>query len=125
MDQRIFSGIYPAGIVYADRTRQKGGDYARLAFLPYDTLELEFSTDCPPELKKLIERDAEKIQSRAGQEFRVSTVGQTVLLGSGLLQTESAPSTRQCMRPQLNHDFDGVAPMSEHNLIEGIQARSE
>src|SRR3546814_11285018 len=36
MDQRIFSGIYPAGIVYADRTRQKGGDYARLAFLPYE-----------------------------------------------------------------------------------------
>src|SRR3546814_11083186 len=45
MDQRIFSGIYPAGIVYADRTRQTGGDYARLAFLPYDTLALAFSTD--------------------------------------------------------------------------------
>lgn len=37
---RLFSGVYPCGIVYADRYREKGGDYARLAFLPYDTLQL-------------------------------------------------------------------------------------
>lgn len=98
MDQRIFSGVFPAGIVYADRTRQKGGDYARLAFLPFDTLELEFATDCPPELQRVIEVDAAKIQSRAGQEFQVSTVGQTVLLGSGLLHMENSATSRPGMR---------------------------
>lgn len=81
MQSRIFSGIYPTGIVYADRQREKGGDYARLAFLPFSTLELEFATDCPPELAAQIELDAERIQVRVGQDFKVSTCGQTVVLG--------------------------------------------
>lgn len=93
---RIFSGIYPAGIVYADRCREKGGDYARLAFLPFDTLELEFATDCPGALKTLIEQDAARIQAQIGQEFQVSTCGQTVLLGyKHITQTASgAPLSR-------------------------------
>ncbi len=57
-DQRIFIGIYPAGIVYADRTVEVDGDYARLAFLPYSTLELEFSRTCPAELKQEIRDSA-------------------------------------------------------------------
>lgn len=81
MDYRIFSGIYPGGIVYADRQREKGGDYARLAFLPFDTLELEFAVDCPQELADQISLDAERIQVRIGQDFRISTSGQTVVLG--------------------------------------------
>ncbi len=99
MDQRLFSGVFTAGIVYADRTRQKGGDYARLAFLPFDTLELEFATDCPPDLQKIIEHSAAKVQARAGQEFQVSTAGQTVLLGSGLLHTHTQTPSRSGMRP--------------------------
>jgi len=81
MSDRIFTGIYPCGISYADRHRQKGGDYARLAFLPYDSLELKIEADCPPELRKQIEDDAATIQARRGDLFQVSWAGQTVTLG--------------------------------------------
>lgn len=81
MQSRIFSCVYPTGIVYADRQRQKSGDYARLAFLSFSTLELEFSTDCPRELVAQIEDDAERLQMRAGQDFQVSCSGQTITLG--------------------------------------------
>jgi len=82
--QRLFAGAYPCGIVYADRAREKGGDYARLAFLPYDTLVLDVRADCPAALRTLIEADAAVIQAQRGQPFQVSTVGQTVLLGRAL-----------------------------------------
>lgn len=81
MNDRIFRGNYPCGIVYADRKREKHGDYARLAFLPYNTLQLEFADDCPPELRKQIEAEAAAIQSRRGEQFQISTAGQTVTLG--------------------------------------------
>ena len=79
---RLFSGVYPCGIVYADRYREKGGDYARLAFLAYDTLQLRVEEDCPVELRALIETDAAAIQAKRGQLYQVSTSGQTVMLGS-------------------------------------------
>lgn len=78
---RIFSGVYPCGISYADRCREKHGDYARLAFLSYATLELRVEDDCPAELRPLIEADAAAIQAKRGQLFQISTSGQTVLLG--------------------------------------------
>jgi hypothetical protein len=80
-NQRIFIGCYPEGIVYADRTVEIDGDYARLAFLPYSTLELEFSPTCPTELKQEIADSAAHIQAKSGQPFQISTCGQTVLLG--------------------------------------------
>ncbi|MDR5727276.1 MAG: hypothetical protein RB191_07390 [Terriglobia bacterium] len=80
-NQRIFIGIYPAGIVYADRTVEIDGDYARLAFLPYSTLELEFSRTCPAELKSEIRDSAALIQAKRGQAFRISECGQSVMLG--------------------------------------------
>lgn len=82
-ESRLFVGVYPAGIVYADRKREKHGDYARCAFLDYATLTLEVEKDCPAKLREEITLDAAKIQARRGQEFQVSTCGQTVLLGGG------------------------------------------
>ena len=82
-NERIFSGIYPCGIVYADRTVEEAGDYKRLAFLPYSSLELEIKADCPPELAELIRANAATIQARRGQEFQVSACNQTVTLGGG------------------------------------------
>ena len=66
MDRRIFSGIYSTGIVYADRKRDSGGDYARLAFLSFDTLELEIEADCPQGLQQEIIHDAAQVQARKG-----------------------------------------------------------
>lgn len=84
LKERLFSGIYPCGIVYADRLNEKCGDYKRLAFLPYDTLDLDIEGDCPVEMKRIIMSDAERIQAQKGQKFRISFSGQTVTLGSAL-----------------------------------------
>lgn len=82
-NDRLFIGIYPMGIVYADREVEVLGDYKRLAFLSYRTLDLELKPDCPAELRGHIENHAEAIQARRGQQYEVSTSGQTVLLGGG------------------------------------------
>jgi hypothetical protein len=81
LKQRLFSGAYPCGIVYADRAREVAGDYKRLAFLSYASLELEIEHDCPDDLAALIRDDAALIQAQRGQHFQISTAGQTVLLG--------------------------------------------
>ena len=79
--ERLFVGVYPAGISYADRSREKHGDYARCAFLPFGSLKLEVEPDCPRDLRAFIVKDAAKIQARRGEQYVVSGSGQTVLLG--------------------------------------------
>jgi len=81
---RIFSGVYPGGIVWADRHNLSHGDYKRLAFLDFETLALDVEADCPDELRAAIAEDAQGYQVRAGEAFKVSTAGQTVTLGWGL-----------------------------------------
>lgn len=81
-NDRLFSGVYPTGIVYADRAREVGGDYARLAYLNFATLKLEVEANCPADLRQRIELDAAVIQAKRGQQFQTSTAGQAVLLGS-------------------------------------------
>ncbi len=78
---RIFIGVYPEGLVYADRMREVGGDYARLAFLSYRTLELQFDAGCPEYIRPWITKDAAAMQARRGESFQISSCGQTVLLG--------------------------------------------
>lgn len=81
-NNRLFIGVYPCGLVYADRSVERNGDYKRLAFLPYATLKLEIEADCPFVLERDIVRDAGMMQKLAGTHFQISTCGQTVLLGS-------------------------------------------
>lgn len=80
-NERIFAGIFATGISYADRRREKHGDYAPLAFLAFDTLTLRFERDCPPDMRREIAADAQGIQDRRGEAFQISTSGQTVTLG--------------------------------------------
>jgi hypothetical protein len=80
--ERVFVGVFPTGISYADRTVEVGGDYKRLAFLPFDTLVLEWNAKrVPPDVRDYIERDAARLQARSGEDYKVSQVGQTVVLG--------------------------------------------
>ena len=79
---RIFIGAYPEGLVYADRMRESQGDYARLAFLPYSTLELKFDSGCPEYIRPWIIEKAALMQARRGESFQISSCGQTVMLGS-------------------------------------------
>lgn len=81
LDERIFVGIFPTGIGYADRTREKNGDYQRLAHLFFSDLRAEIEPDCPPDLREQIERHMSDIQNRQGEEFQVSASGQTITLG--------------------------------------------
>lgn len=78
---RLFVGLYPAGVVYADKRREKHGDYARCAFLSYRTLKLEVESDCPKPLVTVIKRDAAKLQARRGEDLVYTSSGQTVRLG--------------------------------------------
>lgn len=80
--ERLFIGVYPAGIVYADRKREERGDYKRLGFLPYRSLEIQIDPNCPSCLRTLVEAHAATIQARRGQRFEVSTCGQHVILGA-------------------------------------------
>lgn len=77
---RLFVGVYPEGIVYADRSREEHGDYARVAFLPFGTLELEVSAPKSP-LLTLVRADAAKIAARRGEKFITSGNGQYIILG--------------------------------------------
>ena len=72
---RLFIGIYPCGIVYADKGREVSGDYARLAFLPYRELVVGFEPDCPAAFKPLIEADAARMQARRGERFELDVCG--------------------------------------------------
>lgn len=60
---RVFAGTYPMGIVYGDRAVEVAGDYKRLAFLCFSTLELEFY-DCPDDLVNIIRDDAARFLAK-------------------------------------------------------------
>ena len=78
---RLFIGVYPTGLVYADRAVEVHGDYKRLAFLPYRELVLKVEPDCPAELRAMIEADAATVIARRGERFDTSACGQHVTLG--------------------------------------------
>ena len=71
---RLFAGMFPEGIVYADKGREEHGDYAKLAFLPYRTRVVEYAKNCPPEFRELIEADAK--QYKLGEVVQISSSGQ-------------------------------------------------
>jgi hypothetical protein len=88
--ERLFCGCFGAGLSWADRSRERGGDYARLAFLGFGNLALQIEPDCPPDLRAHIEAQAAALQARRGEEYQVSTSGQTVTLGYALPAIASA-----------------------------------
>ncbi len=109
----LFIGVFPTGISYADRSRERGGDYLKLAFLPYDTLELtwyEPEAKVPAALRTAILADARRVAAKRGQAFPTSTSGQTVTLGGRDKKTvaqldaeiEDMLSTSSASRPNRN-----------------------
>ena len=84
VQDKLFIGVYPCGLVYADRSREEGGDYARLAFLDYATLALDIKDNCPADLRKEVTEHAAGMQGRQGEPYQISSAGQTVTLGSRL-----------------------------------------
>lgn len=89
-DERLFICNHSTGIGYADRTRERNGDYQVLAHLFYSDLRTEIEDDCPADLRALIETHMASIKLRQGQQYQVSTSGQTITLGYAL-SAESQP----------------------------------
>lgn len=111
---RVFAGVFPTGISYADRTVEVGGDYKRLAFLPFDTLSLEWRAKrIPKDVQDYIIKDAAKIQARRGEDYRVSSAGQTVLLG-GSAETRSTPGAKS--PAQLQAEIDAILGPAQRDL---------
>lgn len=81
MSEALFIGVYPTGLVYADRRRERNGDYVRAAYLNYRTLNLEVAPDCPEGLLPNILAHARVIQQRIGEKFQIDQCGHTVVLG--------------------------------------------
>lgn len=81
MKDRLFIGVYPAGIVYADRQREQHGDYKRLGFLSYYTLELKTLPDCPTDLRERIRAHAAGLIAKRCEKHTISACGQYVILG--------------------------------------------
>jgi hypothetical protein len=96
---RLFIGVFPAGISYADRERIRAGDYARLAFLSYATLVLDVEPDCPEYLRKEIEGHAATLQARRGEHYEVSAAGQMVLLGGSATVARAAGAQIEAAHP--------------------------
>lgn len=77
--KRLFAGLYPTGIVYADRKHFGNGGYLVVAFLPYHSLELEIKE---PNNDLLSEIEADAAQYKAGDKLQISASGQYIVLGS-------------------------------------------
>lgn len=79
------------GIVFADRSREKWGDYARCALISFSDLRVTFENDCPDVLRPLIEEKCRAYQRMVGQQFPYSTT-QTITMGYALPEIR-----RQCI----------------------------
>ena len=85
LPNQVFVGIFPGGISYADTSKEEGGDYKRLAFLSYRTLELEIRESCPSDLAEAIRSHAAVYQENPGAALEVSGCHQLVRIGESLL----------------------------------------
>lgn len=115
MNDNIFMGIYPTGILYADRQVIVDRDYKRLGLLFYATLELQLEDDCPDHLARDIESHAASIQMLRGHPFETSQCGSSVILGDAL--RVSTPYTVAEARALLGaslsdgeHEIEGTYP---------------
>ena len=80
----VFLATMPTGWWWTDRTREEHGDFAKLAFLSFSKLELEIYPGCPDNLRQRIEDEAAYFKAMKGQDYQISTAGQTIRLGYGL-----------------------------------------
>ena len=72
------------GLAYCDQSREEHGDYKRIANLYWMDLSFVPAKDASGELLELAREHAKTFQERKGDEVRVTSSGQTVILGWGL-----------------------------------------
>jgi len=88
INDRMLAVIYPTGVYYCDKGQAHGGDYKLIAHLPYSSLILRWDAKIihPDKhiaslLRKWVLENAQKIISRKGAQFEISTCGQWITLG--------------------------------------------
>lgn len=81
---RLFCCHVATGLLWADRSSQRNGDYARLALFNFGNLTLQIEPDCPADLRARIEAQAAALQAKRGEREQVSSSGQFVTLGHDL-----------------------------------------
>lgn len=79
LKERLFIGCFPTGLVYCDKSIEEHGDYKKIAYLNYNTLELEIYSPKSP-LLPAIKRDAIAMQHMRGKPFPIAG-NMTVILG--------------------------------------------
>jgi hypothetical protein len=89
LEDRLFAGVMPAGITYCDRKIEVDGDYKKIAFLAFYDLKLQIF-DKESRLLPLILPDAKRLQRKVGEEYQISLTGQTIILGSGLCNSDTS-----------------------------------
>jgi len=119
---RLFIGDYPGGIVFSDTSRESNGDYRRVAFLPYESLEFIPGKDADTELLSRAKAYAAAIQARVGQWHQVSACGQRVLLGKYVVLNENTLAYLQPERPNLLGVLHGSALKGGHDWKNGTVA---
>ncbi len=105
--ERLFSGFFPCGIVYADRHNEVAGDYKRLGFLSYSTLILDIEPDCPASLQTQIEKDAATFQARRGES---QAIAGNMVITLGLAKCKLTPFCLTETLEIIEHPTKGTIP---------------
>ena len=81
--KRLFVGVTATGVVYCDKSREENRDYLVIARVFFDTLILEWvnKETTPENMLELIRVSATDLQSKRGQEYKISASGQSIILG--------------------------------------------
>jgi hypothetical protein len=74
---RLFCGVFPAGLSFCDRWVEEHGDYKKLAFLSYEHCRFVQVYHETPLLQRIFAHVADL---KPGQQFQVSTTAQYVIL---------------------------------------------
>lgn len=84
-DGWLFIGVYTTGWSYSDKTDTSSGDFKRLAYQYYDTLELKIYDNSDDKKVALIKLLADKNVKMAGEYYQITSSGQKIKLGYGLV----------------------------------------
>lgn len=77
---RLFIGVFPTGLSYADRRQEENGDYKVVAHLSFADLTLDIYEPASVLLQDVVIHAA-RVQARRGEKYAISASGQTVTLG--------------------------------------------
>lgn len=80
--EELFSCVTATGIAFCDKSREVHGDYKKIAHLFFSDLRLNIYAPRSKLLPK-IEEQVRELRAKAGQQYQVSSSGQTVILGGG------------------------------------------